>query len=75
MRRQASSRVSPILSSQQSETEERSTSPVDPVILDYFHRQPQAPLYFIYTNTDRTRHFQIRPTRNRMLVEPYLKTY
>jgi hypothetical protein len=46
---------------------DRATSPVDPVVLDYFHRQPKAPLYYIYSNSDQTRHFHIQPTNLRML--------
>ncbi len=57
--------------SEQSETTDRTTSPVDPVILEYFDRQPQAPLYYIYSNSNRTRHFHIQPTQHRNVVSLY----
>lgn len=70
-------RVEPIPAHPQNNIADRTTSPVDPVILDYFRRQPPALSYRIYSNTDQTRHFHILPTAvadSRMSFALVLKT-
>ncbi len=67
--------MSPTATIEEAQVEDRTTSPVDPVIIDYFHRQPKAPLYYVYSNSDRTRHFNILPTNLGMLSKLHFKSF
>ena len=72
-----SCRVEPIPIHRQNKIADRPTSPIDPVILDYFRRQPAALSYRIYSNSDQSRHFHILPTsvaNSRMSFALALKT-
>ena len=63
--RVVSSRINPLPTVDHSEN--RATSPVDSVILQDFHRHPEAAAHQVYSNTNRTRHFRILPTNERRL--------
>lgn len=61
-------KVSPSPICQQNKCENRTTSPIDTVILEDFHRRSGESLFHVYDNNDQTRHFHIQPTKRRMFV-------
>jgi hypothetical protein len=70
-----SPRVHPAAIAPQGESESRSTSPVDSVILEDFHRQPEASLHYVYNHSGGTRRFRIQPTKRRMLFNFFEKRF